>query len=89
MIDAIEDREVATTNPRAFLQTDYYKGDIHIKLEEAMATLLEEIYPEYNNDFIYTDNCGRNFMHEEFKKAIYGTLEASPLFWGKLSKILE
>ena len=28
-------------------------------------------------------------MYAEAKKAIYGTLEASLLFWGKLSKILE
>ena len=28
-------------------------------------------------------------MYAEAKKAIYGTLEASLLFWGKLSKSLE
>ena len=28
-------------------------------------------------------------MYSESKKAVYGTLEASPLFWGKLSKILK
>ena len=28
-------------------------------------------------------------MYAEAKKAIYGTLEASPLFWGELSKSLE
>ena len=28
-------------------------------------------------------------MYEEYKKAIYGTLEASKIFWGKLSKSLE
>ena len=28
-------------------------------------------------------------MHEESKKAIYGTLDASLLFWAKLPKILE
>ena len=42
MIDAMEGREVATTNiPVSFLKTDYDKGDIHIKLEGAMVTLLE------------------------------------------------
>ena len=46
MIDAMEGREVATSDiPWAFLQTDYYKGDIHIKMEGYMVTLLEEIYP--------------------------------------------
>ena len=48
MIDVMEGREVATADiPGAFLQTDYDKGDIHIKLEGAMVTLLEEIDPEY------------------------------------------
>ena len=55
MIDAMESREVATADiPGAFLQTDYDKGDIHIKLEGAMVTLLEDIDPEYYKDFIFT-----------------------------------
>ena len=34
MIDAMEGRDVATAEiPGAFLQTDYDKGDIHIKME--------------------------------------------------------
>ena len=45
-IDAMEGREVATTDiPVAFLQTDYDKGDIHIKLEGEMVTLHEKIDP--------------------------------------------
>ena len=54
-----------------------------------MATLLEEIDPEYYKDFIFTDKCGREFMYTEAKKDIYRTLEASLLFWAKLSKSLE
>ena len=43
----MEGREVATTNsPRAFLQTDYTKGDIRINTEGAMVTLIEEIDPD-------------------------------------------
>ena len=46
MIDAMEGREVATAKiPGAFLQTEYYKGDIHIKLEGAMVTLLKDTDP--------------------------------------------
>ena len=46
MIYAMEGQEVATANiPGAFLQTDYDKGYIHIKLEGYMVTLLEEIDP--------------------------------------------
>ena len=48
MIDAMEGWEVATADiPGALLQTNYDKGDIHIKLEGAMVNLLEEIDPEY------------------------------------------
>ena len=54
-IDAMEYREVATADiPGAFLPTDYDKGDIHIKLEGAMVTLLEDIDPEYYKCFIPT-----------------------------------
>ena len=90
MIDAMEVREVATADiPGAFLQDDYDKGDIHIKLEGAMVTLLEEIDPECYEYFIYTDKRRRKCMYEESRKSIYGTLESSLLFWGNLSKSLE
>ena len=54
-----------------------------------MVTILEEIDPEYYKDFIFTDKRGRKYMYTEAKKAIYGTLEASLLFWAKLSKSLK
>ena len=77
MIDATEGREIATADiPGYFLQTDYDKGDIHIKLEGAMVTLLEEIDPKYYKYFIFTDKRGMKCIYEEARKAIYGTLEA-------------
>ena len=54
-----------------------------------MVNLLEEIDPEYYKDLIFTDKRGRKCMYAEAKKAIHGTLEASLLFWEKLSKSLE
>ena len=54
-----------------------------------MVTLLEEIDPEYYKDFIFTYKRGRKCMYAESKKVVYGTLEASLIFWAKLSKILE
>jgi hypothetical protein len=40
MIDAKEDRDVATADiPEAFLQTEYNKGDTHIQIEGTMAEL--------------------------------------------------
>ena len=44
MIDTTEGRDVATADiPGDFLQTDYDKGGIHIKMEGAMVILLKEI----------------------------------------------
>ena len=54
-----------------------------------MVTLIEEIDPEYYKYFIFTDKRGRKCMYAEAKKAIYGTLKASLLFWAKLSKSSE
>ena len=90
MIDLMEGREVATSDiPGAFLQTNYDKVDIHIKQEGAMVALLEYFDPEYYKFFIYTDKRRSKFMYAESKKDIYGTLEASLLFGGKLLKSLE
>ena len=90
MIDAMEGQEVATADiPGAFLQTDYDKKDIHIKLEGDMVTLLQEIDPEYYKDFIYTGKRVRKCMYAEAKKDIYGILEELLLFWEKLPKTLE
>ena len=87
MIAAMEGQEVARTDIRgAFLQTDYEKGDIHIKLEGAIVTLLEDIDPKYYKYFIYTDKCRIKCMYAESKKAVYGTLEASLLFWENFQK---
>ena len=53
-----------------------------------MVTLLRNIGPEYYKYFIYTEKRGRECMYAEAKKAVYETLEASLIFWGKLSKSL-
>ena len=48
IIDATEGWDVATDGILwAFLQTDYYKGDIHLNMEEAVVNLSEEIDPIY------------------------------------------
>ena len=46
MMDVTEGHKIATTDiPGAFLQTDYEEGDVNIKMEEALVTLLKEINP--------------------------------------------
>ena len=90
MIDATEGWEVATNDILgAFLQTEFYKGDIHIKLEGDVVNLLEDIKPEYCKYFVYTDIHGRKYVYAEAKKAIYGTPEVSLIFWANVSKGLE
>ena len=75
MIYATEIQEVATSDtPGAFLQNDYDKGYIHIKLEGSMVNLIEEIDPEYYKYFIYTDKRRSKCVYSEAKKDIYGTL---------------
>ena len=64
MIGAMKGRELSTANiSGALLQTNYEKGDIHIKLEGEMVTLLEEIGLGYYKYFIYTDKHGRKCMY--------------------------
>ena len=54
-----------------------------------MVTLLEDIDQYYYKYFIYADKKRRRCVYAESKKAIYVTLEASLLFWAKLSKRIE
>ena len=83
----MEGQEVETSNiTEAFLQNCYDKGDIHINMEGDMVTLLEDIHLTYYKYFIYLYNRGRKCMYAEANKAIYSTLDASLLFWIKLSK---
>ena len=66
-----EGLDVSTSDSTvAFLQTDYNKGDIHIKMEGAMVTLLEDIYQAYYKDFIYIGSHRNKRMYTESKKVI-------------------
>ena len=46
---------------------------------------MTDLYEKY----IQTDSKGKKYMYAECLKAIYGTLNATLLFWLKLSKDLE
>ena len=71
----MDGQELATADIQGdFMQTDYDKWDIHIKLEGDMLNLIEEIDPKYYEYFIYIDKCERKCMYAESNKAIYGTL---------------
>ena len=88
MIDAMEGRELATADiPGAFLQTNYYKGVYTSNWKGLWLPYLNRSTRNYK-DLIFTDKRGRIYMYAEAKKAIYRTLYASLIFWGKLSKSL-
>ena len=90
MIDAKEGRDVATADiPGAFLQTEYDKGDTHIRIEGPMLDLLTKLDPSHYRKYIHTYPNGKRVLFAEIKKAMYGTLNASLLFWLKLSATLR
>ena len=90
MIDAKEGRDVATADiPGAFLQTDYDKGDTHLRIEGPMLELLTKLEPEHYRKYIHTYPDGKKVLFAEIKKAVYGTKNASLLFWLKLSATLR
>ena len=90
MIDAKEERDVATSDiPGAFLQTEYNKGDTHIRIEGPMLDLLTQIDPSLYRKYIHTYPNGKKVLHAKIKKSMYGTLNASLLFWPKLSATLR
>ena len=46
-----------------FLQTDYDKGDIHIKVDGVILTIPEDIKPDYYKEFIYIDRRKNACIH--------------------------
>ena len=86
LIDAIEGRHVITCDiPGAFMQTDIDEL-IHVKLEGQLVDLLIRVDPAYAK---YVTHEGRNrVIYTELNKALYGTMQASYLFWKDLSKYL-
>jgi hypothetical protein len=90
MIDAYEGRDVGTADiPGAFLQTDYNKGDTHVRIEGPMLELLVKLDPSHYRKYVHTYPNGKKVLIAEIRKAMYGTLNASLLFWQKLSGTLR
>ena len=91
-IDAKEGRDVETCDiPGEFFQTDTTKGSdrVHIKLDGAMVELLDKINPELYRKYIILIRNGKPVLYGEARKFIYGTLNASLLFYKNLVKILQ
>ena len=91
-IDAKEVRDVLTSDiPVSFLQTDIPKGSnkVHIKLDGAIVELFAKINPQLYWKYIILSKKGKPLLYGEAHKAIYGTLNASLIFYNKLVKSLQ
>ena len=87
-----EGRDVSTCDiPGAFIQTDMPEGSdkFHIKLDGAMEDLLAKINPQLYRKYIILIRQGKLVLYGEARKAIYGTLNASLLFYRNLIKSLQ
>ena len=86
VIAALEGRKVVTVDiPGAFMQTDIDEL-IHVKLEDELVDVLLLVDNKYAA-FVTHEN-GRRVLYVELQKALYGTLQASLLFWKELSNFL-
>jgi Reverse transcriptase (RNA-dependent DNA polymerase) len=76
MIDAMENLDIAACNiPAAF--------KIHIKFEGELVDLLVLIDPSYTECILY--KRGKKVVYALLNKALYRTVQASLLFWMRLS----
>ena len=83
-IDAKERRLVITADiPGAFMQADMDEV-LYMKLEGPLAKLLTKVDPKKYEKFVEYEK-GKPVMYVRLKKALYGTLQASLLFWQDLS----
>jgi hypothetical protein len=88
LINAIEGREVATCDiPGAFMQSDM-NGKVIMKLEGVMAKVILQIDPKKYTKHVAKEN-GKDVIYVILQKALYGTLQATLLFWQNLSTQLK
>jgi hypothetical protein len=86
-INAQERRQVMTIDiPGAFMHADIDEL-IHVCLEGPMAELLTRVDPDKYRTF-QVEEKGKKVIYVELQKALYGTLQASLLFWENLTKFL-
>ena len=87
-IDATEERDVATVDILGmFMQSDM-EGEVDMRLEGTMAELFTKLDPKSYIKYICTEK-GKALLCARLKKALYGIVQVSLLFWKKLSGILQ
>ena len=86
LINAKERRDTATADvPGAFLQTKS-EGEVIIQSDQQMAVQMARINPKYAKDMV--EEKGQKVLYGKAHKALYGTLNASLLFWKDLAGII-
>ena len=88
LIDAMEKRDVATVDiPGAFMQSDMEGRDTYMKIEGKMVDILSKVDPSLYEEHATIEN-GKKVLYVKLKKALYGTVQASLLFWKNLTETL-
>jgi hypothetical protein len=86
VMDAYEKRDVATIDiPSAFMQA-FIDELVHIKFNDEIIDLLCEVDPSLKQYITYEN--GKRVLYTKLNKALYGTVQASRLFWERLSDFL-
>jgi hypothetical protein len=87
MIDAREERDGATIDiiPVAFMQA-FIDELVHVKFDGELIDLICQVDPSLSK-FVTMEN-GKRVLYTKLNKALYGTVQASRLFWERLSTFL-
>ena len=88
IIDALETRDVATTDiPVAFIQADMDEI-VNMKIEGKMAHLMTKINSKKYEKYTVMEKV-KQVIYVRLLKTLYGTLKAALLFWENLSDTLQ
>jgi hypothetical protein len=82
----MENRDVATCDITAAFMQANIDEEIHIKFEGELVDLLVSIDTSYTDCILY--ERGKKVIYALLNKALYGTVQASLLFWMRLSDFL-
>ena len=88
IIDALEKRDVATTEiPSAFMQADMDEI-VNMKIEGKVAQLMTKIDPKKYEKYTVTEK-GKPVIYVRLLKALCETPKATLLFWENLSEAFQ
>jgi Reverse transcriptase (RNA-dependent DNA polymerase) len=86
IIDAHQRRDVGTCDiPGAFMHADIDE-ELHILFEGELVDLLIQVEPTFQE--YVTHHQGKKMLYASLNQAPYGTVQASLLFWRRLSTFL-